>query len=575
MNRLNPFAPVILGLLTLFPGKLAAQEPHHPQLSIAHKGIQQLKDDIKLMLDLATDEERHWENWDGVIELFAFGMDYDRSVRVDVLTGLIPAPVMIFGAYTEPVDDLLHENLEGAEYVPKKISDTLYELLPPDRGWFRILPAQKYAILTLSEQSNHSLLKQLILKADNPLPVIERILKDGANVGVELSNEATTPDDQEKRKSSFAEIRANQMDALQKRPTESTTEFELRKGILSVNQDELERLIVESAVADAHAFLLAAGPTAEIKFSATAIEGTGFEKALKLFKPQPDAFASVKKAEGSALSIRINHPIDELRQSNADRIMDLIKADVSSRVNADDSNMSPEAKDATTQLVDGIMQLIKDGNASGNLNAFVESVPNDEGRFVSWGAVVLENAKRLDETLALLSKTGENNKADIAIETVRDVAIHRVTLKAGFLKIFDDLFGEDAEVYIGTSDNMVWFGAGPDSLGSLKTAIEALGDPAESDLVLNIDAEMLPWAQRAETVTKGLDEPESVDDKQARRDLLLTLKQATEALKESDDDVKFSMDVKDGKAAGVIKANTGILRFIGTQLEKFSKENLE
>lgn len=566
-------------VLAGFAHPVAAQEAHHPQISVVHKGLKQLKADIELLLDLATDDDRHKENWIGVIELFAIGLDEERPFRIDILSGLTPAPVMIYGPFVDPVSDLLNDNLEGAEYVPQKVTDTLYELLPPDRGWFRILPQEKYAILTLSEKSNHSLLKQLILKAGSPAPVIAEIMLKGVNIGAQLKNDAVKPEDQQKRKASFQEIRTNQMDALQKRPQESKTEFELRKGILSVYQDEVERVVVEALRA---ALLIslnpapAEAPTAQVKIDWVGIPESSLAGIAAAVGKEKDAFASVKSAEDSALSVRINHPIDELRQKNADTIMGLIKADVLSHVNASDSNMTAEQKEATEQLVDGIITLIRDSNATGNLNAFMESVPRDEGKFTSWGAAVAKDAKRLDETLALIAKTGENNKVDLKVESVNGFDIHRISLEKGFLKAFDDVFGENAVVYIATSETMVWFSTGPESLESLKSAVTDLGDPADSGVILKVKAHLLPWAKRAEDLAKKLPKPEGVDQEESRRNLLLTLKQATEALKAEDDDIEFNMALTDdGVATNVLDIGTGLLRFIGTQLEKFSKENLE
>ena len=575
MIRPLSLVPVLLGLLSVFPGNVVAQDAHHPEITIAHKGITQLKEDIKLMLDLSKADERHWENWDGVIELFAFGLDYDRPIRVDVLSGLTPAPLMIYGAYTEPIDDLLHENLESADFVPKKITDTLYEMQEPEIGWFRILPNQKYAILIQSTKPNHNLLKQLIQKPGDPMPGILEVLAGKANVGVQLVNKAQTVEDQNKRTASFADTRAERMGLLQKRPQESTTEFDLRKGILTVYLDEVERLIVEAAAAKAQASLNAKTLNASMTFEAQGIENSSFAKSIALIGKAEDAFASVKKAEGSALSFRVNHPIDELRQKNTKVIVDLLRADVAARLKSSEADLTEPQKEASQKIFDGIAEVILDGVAEGNLNAFIESVPNDDGKFVTWGAVVAKDARRIDEALKLLPDTGEGNEANMAIETVNGVNIHQIKLRKGFLRIFDDVFGTDNDVYIATSDDMVWFATGPKSLDSLKKAIAALEGPADTDVILTVEAELRPWVKRALEITEAKAEPSDLDQQQTRREILLRLKQAVEALTEADDDIKFSMGIEEDTVSGALLLNTGMLRFAGTQLETFSKNSLE
>ncbi len=564
----------MLGLLFVFPATAAAQEPHHPEISIAHRGIAQLKTDIKLMLDLATQEEQHWENWDGVIELFAFGLDYDRPIRVDVLSGLTPPPFMVYGPY-DSVDDLLHENLESADYVPQKVSDTLYELLPPERGWFRVLGAEKYAILTLSTGPTHSLLKQLILKCVNPIPIINQVLRGGANIGVQLVNKAQTQDDQNKRKASFADTRAERMGIQKKRPQETATQFEIRKGLLSVYLDELERLMVEASSGLAQAALDSKTLAAKLTFEGEGIKGTSLANSIDLIGKSIDAFASVKKPADSVLSLRINHPVDDLRKKNVAKMIELFRADVESRLKSSDNKLSAAEKTASQQVFDGAALVISDVATEGNLNGFVESVPNKAGKFVTWGGMVAKDAKRLDATIALLSKTGEGNSAEIEVASANGVDIHSIKLRKGFLKIYDDIIGNDNEFYIGTSESMVWFGAGPGSLKALTASIKALKEPSDSNVVLKIDAELSNWVRRAQEIVKAKPEPTDLDQQQVRREVLLRLQQANTSLKETDDDIQFEMSVNDGKASGVLKVNTGLLRFVGTQLETFSKNSLQ
>lgn len=552
-----------------------AQEPHHPQISIVHSGLSRLKSDLKLMLDLATDDQQWWENWDTVIDLFAFGLDYERPLRVDVMTGFVPAATMVYGPYEDPIDDLLFENLEPAEFYPKKISENFYETLEPGTGWFRVLPNLKYAILTPTNDQNHSLLKQLILKAVDPSPVIDQVLAGGASMGVLLVNEANTEADQEKRRASFQDLRAERMSLLTKRPDETASRYALRRGIVEVYLDELERLLVEASRARSQSFLNTKGPDAKITFEADAIAETSLANSIDQFNKLPDHFASVSKAEGSALSLRINHPIDEMRQASANKIIDLIRADVEANASADDSSLSEEQQEAALQLFDGIMAVVKDGIASGNLNAFVESVPAESGDFSSWGSATAVDPKRLDETLGLIAKTGEGNEVDLNADKVGEVNIHRIKLREGFLRVYDDVFGAGAELHIATSDDKVWFATGPGSLESLKTAIGGLKEPADNDVVLEFEMQLRPWVAKAKALADARPEPEDLDKVQTLRELKLRLTQALDSLNDADDDLTFSMGVKDGTASGSILVNTGLLRFVGTQLETFSRNSLQ
>ncbi|HIE97799.1 MAG TPA: hypothetical protein EYG03_06950 [Planctomycetes bacterium] len=579
----------ILGIGVLFlPGavKCSAQEPHHPQISIGHQGVDRLKSDLKTLLSLTSEKDQaQLQNLVDFVDLMAFGLDPKKPIRVDLLTGIMPMPYVVSAAYKNdpafaapgaglPAFSDLLDNL-NSNFVLQNAGADWREFLPPDQGWLRLLPDIKTAIMILTTPADHALLKQILQKMPAPLPAIAPLLQNDCGVGVQLINSAHTVEDQKKRAASFGEVRANRMDVLQKRPTESVTEFNLRKGLVSNHLKELERLMVEGNDLRARAFLNSETKSARILFTGDGIPGTGLAQSIQLFNQHEDAFASLAQAENSILSFRVNHPIDEFRQKISFDFIELLNEDVDARVAASE-NLSDDQKAAVRELHNGVMTVLKDSIASGNVNAFVESWLNADEEFVAVGAISATNATRLDETLALIARTGKGNKVESAIEKVGDVTIHRIQLGKGFLKLLDRVFGEETAVLIATSNDTVWFATGPDALDVLKKTIGDLQDPADSDVVLRVEARLLPWVKHAQKVVDAAPEPTSVDDKRIRRDHRRDLARAVEALGTGEqDDVKFDVTVDDGMVSGEIFVNTGLLRFVGRQLSAFSKENFE
>ena len=580
----------ILGIGVLFlPAavKSSAQEPHHPQISVGHQGVGRLKSDLATLLSLTTEKEQEQLlNLVDFVDLMAFGLDSEKPIRVDLLTGIMPMPYVISAAYRNdpalvepgampPEFEQLLDNV-SSNFLLQEVGEDWREFLPnPDQGWLRLMPNIKTAIMVLTTPADHTLLKQILQKMQSPLPVIAPLLENDCGAGIQLVNGAHTAEDQKKRSASFGELRANRMDALQKRPTESVTEFNLRKGFVSNHLKELERLMVEGNDLRARAFLNSEDKSARILFTGDGIPDTGLAQSIGLFNKHEDAFASVAKAENSILSFRINHPIDEFRQKISYEFIELVNEDVEARVVASE-NLSDAQKAAVRELHNGVMTVLKDSIGSGNVNAFVETWLNADEEFVAVGAIAATDATRLDETLALIAKTGNGNKVESAIEKVGDVTIHRIQLGKGFLKLLDRVFGEETAVLIATSKDTVWFASGPDSLEVLKQTISDLQKPASSDVILRVEAKLLPWARHAQKVVDAAPEPTSVDDQRIRRDRRLDLARAVEAFGTGEkDDVKFDVTVDDGKVSGEISVNTGLLRFVGKQLSAFSKENFE
>jgi len=325
--------------------------------------------------------------------------------------------------------------------------------------------------------------------------------------------------------------------------------------------------------ASARIFLDKNEANARVLFVSEAIADTSYGKSLALFGKHLDAFATVPKQQHSVMSLRANHPVDELRQANALNIIDLMRKDTEARLKAD-QQLSADEKTASQQLFDGIMDVVKDGVKSGNINAFVESTIDEEGRQISFGAVSTTNGERLADALAVIAKTGKGNKVTPDVATVDNVKIHEVQLAKGYFELFDRVFGEGKTAYIGTSKDLTWFATGEGSLEALKASITDLKEPVESDVVLTVESRLQPWAKRTSKLIEDSPEPETLDLQQQRRDVLRTLKIAVESF-EDKDDARFEIKVVDGKATGEIFVNTGVLRFLGRQLALYSKNNLQ
>lgn len=549
-----------------------AQQDHHPKITIGHSGIKTLKDDLTYLLSLTSaTEQKQLVNILDFIDLLVFGVDPQRPIRIDILANTTPSTFVIWGPY-QVLANLMDDNL-SAQFQLRKDSKDLHKLLGQDPGWFRVLPTLKYGILILAQNdSDMNLLKQIIQKMINPAPEIEPLLMNSANMGVSLVNKAISADDMTKRRNSFGEFRSNKNDTLQKRPTESATEFALRKALVANQIDELERLMVEASEASSRVFLDKENGSAKVLFSATAIEETSLATSIALFGQKPDAFDSVKPLDETVLSLRGNHPIDELRQKHALSFIDLMKQDAAARIAAD-SKLTPEEKTASQGVFDGIMDVAADGIKSGNVNGFLESIVNAEGEFVSIAGVSVVGGKRLDAALEMIARTGNGNMISMNTSKVGDVDIHELRLAEGFFPMFDDLFGANKTLYIGTSESIVWIGTGAESIKLLTAAIEGLGEPAMNDTVLTIKGRVLPWAERTLKLVKSRKLTDQAQEAR-RRDRERSLEMAVSSLQEKDD-AHFIMKVADGVSTGEIFVNTGILKYLGREISLYSRNNLQ
>ncbi|MCA9034603.1 MAG: hypothetical protein KDA91_05705 [Planctomycetaceae bacterium] len=590
MKKLSFVAALVVTSITvLSPERSFSQEPHHPRVTVLHPGFDSLKADLKSIIDLTNEtEQEQWVNLNDYIDMFQIGIDGGRPVRVDVLTGMTPTGYLIWIPLAPPegkssLGDEFRDNLDALGYstVRDPQERTLYSVQvvegpETDGGWMRVIPDLKYAVLTLTTStSNLPILRQLMMKAGDPLKDVENLLGDNAAMAAELVNSAQTSEDMEKRVTAFAELRRVTMDTIQKRPAESTTEFELRQALMQHQLNELQRLMVQASEIRATLNVDRSDHKAALGLTAKAIPGTDLAETIAEFDTQPDAFDGIAPLKDSALSVRVNHPLDKMRQGHANETLDLIKKDLDSRIEAD-KDLNDAQRTATRQLLDGLMNLTKDGIATGYINAMVESSPVGDGKFNTVACLSAPNATRLNELLPLLKDAGNGNTVETNVETVGKVVIHRVQLAEGYIGIVDRFFGANQALLVGVADNHVWLASGPDASATLKSVIESLGEPARNGVVAHIELRGLPWVQHFQEVAKtGTDEGKTPEEKEARRAMERTRLRAIDAMKGNDDMVVFDVKVADSVVNIDLTMETGILRFAGKMAAAFSKENFE
>ena len=587
---LNAVGVLSFCLQLLVTPVVSGQEPHHPRISVVHPGFDALKADLKSVIDLADEtEQEQWVNIQDYIDMFQIGIDGERPVRVDVLTGVTPTAYLVWVPLAKPENaksglaDEFRDSLDAFGYATVRDPQerSLYRIEPTeggeDTGWFHVMADQQYGIFVLTtNKGDMQLLRQLVLKAADPTKEVAELLAQNPAMAAELINTAQSEEDRARRMTAFAELRKISMDAIQKRPSEAATEFELRQALMRHQLNELERLMVEAAEIRAVASVDREGHKAGMKITAKAIDGTALHATIAEFNGQPDAFANIERLPKSALSVRVNHPLDEMRQTHANEMMDLMKKDLDIRI-ADDKTLTTDEKKSATELLEGLLGLTKDGVKTGYINAFVESVPLGAGEFTTVACISAPDATRLNELLPLLKSAGKNNAVEMNIGKAGDVAIHRIQLAEGFIAVVDRFFGKQQDLFVGVAPHHVWLASGPDAQKTMTDLVGSIGEPKQNGTVVHIELNALPWVQHLQEVAKsGSDENKTSEEKEAARSMERMRLRAIEAMsKTNDDSAVMDVTVADGVVSIDMSLDTGLLRFAGKMMAAFSKENFE
>ena len=213
------------------------------------------------------------------------------------------------------------------------------------------------------------------------------------------------------------------------------------------------------------------------------------------------------------------------------------------------------------------------GFASGSVNGFVEAT-HDRSGFVLIGAVSAPGSDALEDTLQQLPAAREGNEVELEVATEGDIRIHRIRLAEGFVDLADTVFGTGRDFYVGLGRDQVWMATGTGSKELLISAIRQTGEPELNETVLTVDVALRPWAERLLELAEQKEPPEAVEDREAWRNELARMRQLAESLVQ-EDALNIVVKADGDSVTGTVRMHRGLLTFIGRQIAKLAKENLD
>lgn len=594
------FASALVALLlTLCPA--SGQTPQDATITISHPGIDFLKTDLKNVIDLTLPaEQEQWPNIEGYIDTLTEGVEGKQPAYVSVITGTKPNALLIWVPLSGKSFKQFRENLESLGYsVTRDAKDTNLYLLEQEEteyGYARVIPATGYCGLVLKsaqlvdekdaegKDEKELAAKRAQEKKDALAVLIDLISKstpptakiDG-NMLAELSNSDGSDAGQQHRRQAYAEVRRASMEVVKKRPEESATEFELRRLAVEQQLDEGERMLAEFSKVTAVLKLDAKDPAklkSALVLTAKPIAGSSLETATKQFGTQPDVFGSIRKEAGSAMSVRVNHPIDSMRQKNAIAFLNALQKDIDARA-ATSRERSDSEKAAITKSTVGVLDVLRASINAGWANGFAESVPDGKGGFFSIAAFAAPAAADLNKVLPELAAAAKGNVVEMNVDKQGDVAIHRIVMAEGVSDLFDRVFGVKKDIFVGVGASQIWIASGLDALPRLKKTIENLGAPVSSNCPLHVEVSLLPIIQRMDDIAKTDPPGKTPEEQEGQRSRARTRARAIAAMKDGGDMAMMDFKVENGEISGEITLETGVLRWVGKMMSAFSKDNLE
>lgn len=550
------FRPLLVTLITLTAAVPAvAQGNAAPNVSIVQNGADNLFKDLEFIMLANPKNAKEWKDLKEYINVYLEGMDRDRPVRVDIILGE-SATRYNFALPVKnrtQLDVFLKQTLRPLDLDFKRIFGTLYRSRTNTfKGYLRY--KHKYALIS-EKQSD---VKPGIA---HPLTGV-RNLAEKYDLAVHGLNKKVGGDDMMTRRGWFQNNRKQIEPALKRKATESEAEFKLRKMLLGHQLNEAERFYAESEELLLGWTTDVAKGEGRLDLRLIPIPNSSLDGSVKMLGVKPAFFANIERTDNAILSVRINHPLDTLRQAQFIEAFKGFRDVAVEKINADKKHTDAE-KQAGVKVADLIVKLLTENVDKGLFDSFIEVHGNSNGKNTALAGLRTADGTIVVDILKELAKTDKNQNVKIDVAKEGDVRIHSTAIDVNKHPEFRFFVGDD-KIFIGSSKETVWIASGTNALAELKAAIKKTAAPnkgSAADPFVDVFVKIGPWLELHQE-RRG-----NEGDVDAR-------KEALEAFKPGVDELTLQLRREKSGVTGQMVVQTDILRYAGNTIAKFMKEQL-
>ncbi|MCA8998196.1 MAG: hypothetical protein KDA80_14455 [Planctomycetaceae bacterium] len=583
--RSSVFALVLVISSTIAP----AQTPDEAtQLMVGLKSTDQVLSDLEYVVStLAGKKESYEDNIYLNIEVFAFGLAWDRVVRFDSIFDPEHGRQLYIGVPLESLDAFFEDNLEPIGINPQlqRSDRNLYKLTGNVyQGWLRNLPEPvPYAGIFPQKEF---ISKEMV----HPQKQHEALEKEGWLAFLKLENDANGI---KQRQDSMKAVRENALKDFQKTPDESREEYELRKRMREHTLTILEQWLVESQFIKLGLKVNQKEHTAPSSFTFHALPETSLHTALERIG-EPRYFGAIASPEDPVLSLRGNIPIDEGHQAAYLEIYEMARPVAKERIDGLKKASATEKsarQEVTTLLLDVLSESIK----LGKIDGFMDVTGEGNAHTLTMG-IVCSGKDKIAQILEKLPAAQDGWSLEKDVDKAGDLTVHKLSLGDDVPKSLTDFYGDSKAAYVAVSDEAFWLGLGDGALKALKENIETVSaakvvEPDNVMLSLNMhaqpvlknvfdftnesDLELIQIFQSRRTF-RGTGEGN--ENRRRRVDALADFEweqAAIDAMEGLDDRFEIELHrTEPGKLSGGGNAQQGVLKAVGAVIAKFADENL-
>lgn len=373
------------------------------------------------------------------------------------LNGFVPEPIGYM-----PVDDI-EEFTKTAQVGPittKKISEDRYELIGPVQS-LQLKVVDGYAYIARNEAA-------LNRTFDNPAKYTQR-LTNSYDVSASLNMRAIP----KSTRDFFLDfIRANSEANAQQRDNEPEAAFRLRRAAEMNNIENTEMLLGQAEEITLGWTVSAQDRQSYVEMVVIASPKSDYAKFLNQIGTTRSRFAPLLSLP-APMTFSMASILDPNGRSFLSEALAVAEKETLSRLVKNTDGTTPDSPIAE------LYQSLRATMEAGQMDACVQLLGEPPGPFSVVGGVRLSDSDKfqrgITEILEKLKGRPELESVELNIAEHKGVQLHRVQGKASDDKGVTRFLGQDAGLYVGTGDGIVWFAlGGEDALPALKEQIDVV-----------------------------------------------------------------------------------------------------
>ena len=434
-----------------------------PVAVVSISGVANIVEDIKF-LTAAANMAQFGQIAETMSEGFTNGVDADKPIGMVISFENNNFEPLVF----IPVSDMKAalQTLTNNVGKPKNLGNGTYEVQGPQPSYLREQNGWAFVSNTIDGLKN---------LPNNPQGILES-LDENYDIAIRANLENIP---EEYRSMVLDQMREGVQQGLDRLPDESDEQYEVRKGLVESQMEQMETLLNETDQVTFGWLIDGNKQKTHMDMTVTAKPGTNLASQMNQMKDTKTRFAGFHDPDAAIMM----HSASKLRKQDVEQIQGMlasVKEQALEEIANDDDIPNDEARGKAKEVVSDLFEILDDTLATRVMDGGMSVSFNEQSMTMVSGLHVADGRK-VEEALKKVVEMAEQEPDFPGIKFNADrqgtASFHTMRIPIPEEEKARQIFGDELDVAIGIDKQAAYFAMGDNCLSKLKTVISKSGTP--------------------------------------------------------------------------------------------------